>query len=181
MSILMRLKREIYGEVKFARSIGIKVGENCEFYHGIIWGSEPYLIEIGNHVRITTGCKFVTHDGGLWVLRKKYNKDTIDRFGKIVIGNNVHIGWDTIIMPGVTIGDNVVIGCGSVVTKNIPSNSVYAGVPARKIEDVEEEKPHEETTSQNDVPSRTEKNKESKVDEDFFELIDSMYKERVDE
>lgn len=138
MSILMRLKRKIYGEIKFAKSIGVKVGEDCEFYHGIIWGSEPYLIEIGNHVRITTGCKFVTHDGGLWVLRKKYNKDTIDRFGKIVIGNNVHIGWDTIIMPGVTIGDNVVIGCGSVVTKDIPSNSVYAGVPARKIEDIEE-------------------------------------------
>lgn len=61
-----------------------------------------------------------------------------DKFGKIKIGNNVHIGINSIIMPGVTIGDNVIIGCGSVVTKNIPSNSVAVGVPARVIETIEE-------------------------------------------
>ena len=57
-----------------------------------------------------------------------------DIFGKIVIGNNVHIGMNTIIMPGITIGNNVVIGCGAVVTHDIPNNSVAVGVPARVIE-----------------------------------------------
>lgn len=57
-----------------------------------------------------------------------------DIFGKIVIGNSVHIGMNTIIMPGITIGNNVVIGCGAVVTHDIPNNSVAVGVPARVIE-----------------------------------------------
>ena len=130
--------RKIIGEIKYAKKIGVKIGENCELFDNITWGSEPYLIEIGNNVRITSGVKFVTHDGGLWVLRNLLNKNEIDKFGKIKIGNNVHIGWNTIIMPGVTIGDNVVVGCGSVVTKDIPDNSVYAGVPAKKIESIDE-------------------------------------------
>ena len=61
-----------------------------------------------------------------------------DKFGKIVIEDNVHIGWDTIIMPGVTIGKNSIIGCGSVVTKSIPDNSVAVGVPAKVIESIDE-------------------------------------------
>jgi acetyltransferase-like isoleucine patch superfamily enzyme len=61
-----------------------------------------------------------------------------DKFGRITIGNNVNIGWNALIMPGVTIGDNVIIGTGAVVTKDIPSNSVAAGVPAKVIESVEE-------------------------------------------
>lgn len=56
-----------------------------------------------------------------------------DFFGRIQIGNNVFIGMRALILKGVTIGDNVVIGAGSVVTKKIPSNSVYAGIPARRI------------------------------------------------
>lgn len=50
----------------------------------------------------------------------------------------MHIGVNAIIMPGVTIGSNVVIGCGSVVTRDIPSNSVAVGVPAKPIETIEE-------------------------------------------
>ena len=63
------------------------------------------MIEIGDNVRITSGVRFVTHDGGVWVLRHKYSElSDIDLFGKIRIGNNVHIGFNAIIMPGVTIG-----------------------------------------------------------------------------
>ena len=61
-----------------------------------------------------------------------------DKFGKIKIEDNVHVGWNTIIMPGVTIGKNSIIGCGSIVTKSIPENSVAVGVPARVIETTEE-------------------------------------------
>jgi len=116
---------------------GGKLGSGCEIYPEVEFGSEPYLIEIGDHVRITNGVKFVTHDGGLWILRN-LGAGPIDRFGRIKIGNNVHIGWNTVVMPNVTIGDNVVIGCGSVVTKDIPPNSVAAGVPARVIETLQE-------------------------------------------
>ena len=73
----------------------------------------------------------------MWVLRNLGLKD-IDCFGEIIIGDNVHIGWNAIIMPNVKIGDNCVIGAGAVVTKDIPNNSIAVGIPARVIETVEE-------------------------------------------
>ena len=124
--------------IKILRKKGIKIGSGCEIYSNIIWGSEPYLINIGNNVRITSGCKFVTHDGGVWTLRKMKLLENADIFDKINIGDNVHIGLDTIIMPGVTIGNNCIIGCGAVVTKDIPDNTVAVGVPARPIKSIEE-------------------------------------------
>lgn len=121
------------------RSGGVKIGIGCSIHKDATFGSEPYLISLGNHVRITHGVKFITHDGGLWVPRYMGLVDErADKFGKIVIGNNVNIGWDAIIMPGVTVGDNCIIGAGAVVTKDIPSNSVVAGVPAKVIETIEE-------------------------------------------
>ena len=125
-------------KIKILRKKGLVIGEGCEIYPNIGWGSEPYLIEIGNNVRITTGCKFVTHDGGIWTLRKIGKLENADIFGRIKIGNNVHIGFDTIIMPGVTIGNNCIIGCGAVVTKDIPNNSVAVGVPAKVIKSIDE-------------------------------------------
>jgi acetyltransferase-like isoleucine patch superfamily enzyme len=61
-------------------------------------------------------------------------------YGRIRVGNNVFIGVHTIILPGVSIGDNVVIGAGSVVNKDIPDNVVAAGVPAKIIKNIEEYK-----------------------------------------
>lgn len=56
----------------------------------------------------------------------------------ITIGNNVWIGGNVTILPGVSIGENSVIGAGAVVTKDVPANCVYAGVPARRIRKIEE-------------------------------------------
>ena len=119
-----------------AKRRGLTVGKNFEIYSRIDFGSEPYLISIGDNVRLSIGCMFVTHDGGTWVLNNRDNKKR-DVFGKIVIGNNVHIGPNTIIMPGVTVGDNVVIGSSSLITKSIPSNCVAFGVPAKVYESIE--------------------------------------------
>ena len=55
----------------------------------------------------------------------------------IIIGNDVYIGVRTLIMPGVRIGNRVVIGAGSIVTRDIPDNSVAVGVPARVIKSVD--------------------------------------------
>ena len=118
---------------------GGKIGQNCEIYSSVLFGSEPYLIELGNNVRITEGVKFITHDGGLWTLRNMYeDMKKADFFGKITIKDNVHIGMNTVLMPGVPIGQNCVIGCGAVVTKDIPDNCVAVGVPAKVIESTEE-------------------------------------------
>lgn len=129
-----------YGEriCKILRRRGMHIGEHCELYKNVTYPSEPYLCSIGNNVRITNGVKFITHDGGVWVLRNQENLKNVDVFGKITIGNNVHIGMNAIIMPGVTIGNNVVIGCSAVVTHDIPDNSIAVGVPARVIETYDE-------------------------------------------
>lgn len=116
----------------------IKIGVGCEIFEGVSFGSEPYLIEIGNNVRITKNVNFLTHDGGVWVLRNNGRAKDADIFGKITIGNNVHIGINAVIMPEVNIGDNVIVAVGAIVTKDIPSNTIVAGVPARKLKTIDQ-------------------------------------------
>lgn len=127
--------------IQFYRDLGAKIGERCEFRGSVNLGSEPYLITIGDHVRLNQGVSIVTHDGGAWVLRdcsSIENKENLTLFGRVEIGNNVHIGTNAMVMPNVKIGSNVIIGSGAIVTKDIPDNSVAVGVPARVIETVSE-------------------------------------------
>ncbi len=120
---------------------GLIIKGNATLMQGCDFGTEPYLVEIGDHVRVNYGVKFVTHDGGAWVIRNLYNGyNDVDLFGKIVVKNNVHIGTDAIIMPGVTIGNNCIVGCGAIVTKDVPDNSIVAGIPAKIIETIDEYK-----------------------------------------
>lgn len=119
---------------QYLKKKGGKIGSDCSIATKN-FGSEPYLISIGNHVQITSGVKIFTHGGG-WILRKDI--PDFDSFGKVVIGDNVYIGNNTLIMPGVTIGNNVLIGAGSVVTKSIPSGWIVAGNPIRKIGEIED-------------------------------------------
>lgn len=127
-----------YQRANYYKNIGVKFGENCQVFANVGFGSEPYLISTGNNVKITAGTQFITHDGGVEVLRNMKLLKNADIFGEIKIGNNVFIGNRCIILPNITIGDNVVIGAGSVVTKNIPSNTVCAGVPAKFIKSIED-------------------------------------------
>lgn len=125
-----------YRPIKYARKIGVRVGKNCRLIN-VSYSTEPYLITLGNHVSATK-VHFETHDGGVWVFREEHPE--IDVVKPITVGNNVFIGYGTIIMPGVTIGDNVVIGAQAVVTKDIPSNVVAAGIPAKVIRSIEQYK-----------------------------------------
>lgn len=132
---LRLLKPEVIG-----RRMGAKIGDNGRILADpfSLFGSEPYLITIGDHVEITNGCRFITHDGSVWVMRENEESSNIDFLAPIRIGNNVFIGMDSIILPGVSVGNNVVVGAGSVVAKDIPSNTVCAGCPARAIRSYED-------------------------------------------
>lgn len=127
--LLNHYRRNFWSSEKYARHIGVKIHKNCNIQN-VSFGSEPYLIEIGNHVQITDGTKIFTH-GGAWVFRQKSPK--IDYFGKVIIKDNVYIGNNCLILPGVIIGNNVIVGAGSVVTKSIPDGVVVVGNPARII------------------------------------------------
>lgn len=125
---------------KFAHKIGVKFGSNCRFIapRYETFGSEPYLIEMGDSVSFSEGVRFITHDGAVWVVRHLDQKyQNIDLFGKITIGNNVFIGMGVTILPGVTIGNDCIIGAGSVVTKNVNSGVVVAGCPAKTVSTIE--------------------------------------------
>jgi len=115
---------------KYAKRQGVQFGDNCRIASKNL-GSEPYLISLGNHVHITKGVNFVTHDGAVWVYREEI-KD-FDVFGKIHIDDNTYIGNNVTILPGVTIGKNCIVGTSSVVTKSIPDGIIVAGNPARFI------------------------------------------------
>lgn len=112
---------------KFAKWLGVKIGDNSLIISHPNWGSEPYLIQIGSHTEISFDVTFLTHDGGTWVFRNNPDYTGIMKFGKIIIGDNCFIGCKSIIMPSVIIGDNCVVAAGSVVTKSIPSNQVWGG------------------------------------------------------
>ena len=124
-------KKDVFQwRVEKAQSWGVKIGENCRLY-SIEFIDEPYLVELGDHVVVADSVRFITHDGGVWILWNEHPE--IDHYGKIKVGNNVFIGMNSIILPGTTIGNNCVIGAGSVVRGRIPDNSVVMGNPAKVI------------------------------------------------
>ena len=122
--------------VEYARLIGVNINGNLKIYGKVGWSTEPWIITIGNNVHITDGVKFITHDGGTLLYRHLVPDLEITK--PITIGDDVYIGNNVILLPGVNIGSNVVIGAGAVVSKDIPSNSVAVGVPARVIKSADE-------------------------------------------
>ncbi|MBN2350552.1 MAG: acyltransferase [Bacteroidales bacterium] len=112
---------------------GVKIGKDC-YIDNASFSTEPYLIEIGDHVAISSRCSLVTHDGGVWIFLDEYPK--MDLFGKIKIGNNTFLGTEAVILPNTTIGNNCLIGAGAVVRGNIPDNSVVIGNPGKVIMNV---------------------------------------------
>lgn len=122
----------------YARRVGVVMGDNVHFYgmRPAMFSTEPWLITLGDDVHVTSGCQFITHDGGTLVLR--HRDPTLEITAPIKVGSRVYLGMQTIILPGVTIGDDVVIGARSVVTRDIPSNSVAVGTPARVIKSLDQ-------------------------------------------
>ncbi|MFB2773868.1 acyltransferase [Shewanella xiamenensis] len=115
----------------YARKLGVEFGDGCRLYT-TSWGTEPFLIKIGNNVTITSGVKFLTHDGSTCLVKDDLG-NRYQRYGRISIGNNVFVGVNSIIFPGVSIGDNVIVGAGALVNKSLESNSVYVGTPVKRV------------------------------------------------
>jgi len=125
---LLMLKATDERRIKYLRKLGVKIGQSCRI-RTMSFSTEPYLIEIGDHVAIAANTQFITHDGATWCFEDI--KGGV--FGKIVIGNNVFIGINSIILSNTTIGDNCIIGAGSVLRGHFPENSIITGNPAQIV------------------------------------------------
>jgi len=115
--------------VGYLRKRGVKIGKNCRIYT-MSFSTEPFLIEIGNNVAISAGTEFITHDGSVVLFKNEMEGQV---FGKIIIGNDVFFGINCLILYNTKIGDNCVVGAGSVVRGQFPDNSVIVGNPARVV------------------------------------------------
>ena len=134
---LYKLYLQKFKPLKYAEKAGVNfIKGELHIYGTVGWSTEPWIISIGKNVHITNGTKFITHDGGTLLFRKEVPDLEITK--PITVGNDVYIGNNVIILPGVNIGNRVIIGAGAVVSKDIPDNSVAVGVPARVIKTADE-------------------------------------------
>lgn len=140
------LKQYVFGDridsetyIKHLREIGVTIGEGTMICaptdkHVDVYVDEhrPYLITIGKNCRISKGVVILTHSGD-WFVSQHMFGDVAGEVDEVVIGDNVFIGMNSIVLKGVHIGDNVIVGANTVVYKDLESGYVYAGNPVKKI------------------------------------------------
>lgn len=110
------------------------MGENC-YYHPRKVPADAFLISIGNNVSIATNVTFFCHDVFCQMLsqNRRYSGDFEVHFDTITIGDDVCIGGNVTILPGVWIGNNSIIGAGTVVTKNVEEGTIVCGNPGEVV------------------------------------------------
>lgn len=123
------------------RRLGLEMGEGTYANLGLTLLSDDYTprVHIGNHVSIAANVTFVpmaSANNGQEINTYPYVRDHLTKAADIVVEDEVWIGADVTILPGVHIGRCAVIGAGSVVTGDVEAYHIYAGVPARKIRDI---------------------------------------------
>ena len=84
----------VFDKIKHYKALknGLKEGNNVTIMGGVNFGSEPYLIELADNVRLSFNVTFVTHDGGTWTFRDNKRYADVIRYGKIYVGEHTFIG-----------------------------------------------------------------------------------------
>lgn len=133
--ILGSTKENLYIEPSFWCDYGynIEVGENFYSNHNLVI-LDCAAVKFGDNVFIGPNCSFYTAGHPL---DAKQRNAGLEYAHPITVGDNVWLGGNVVILPGVTIGNNSVIGAGSVVTKNIPENVVAVGNPCKVVKNIE--------------------------------------------
>jgi len=114
----------------------IKIGDNC-FLNGTVIHARETVI-IGNNCMFGPGVVILDNDSHNTSIEPAVRRSGEINVIPVIIGNNVWVGMHSIIMKGVHIGDNSIIASGSVVTKDVPSNQLYGGNPAKFIKKLED-------------------------------------------
>lgn len=125
---------------KLLRGMGAKCGKNIFIGDHVVFDlSHADLITIDDYAHITGGCRLLCHQRDLSSYTKGDNAATLKyKLGHIHIGKGCMIGMETMIMPGVTIGEGAVVGAGSLVTHDIPAWTIATGRPARVVKQIKE-------------------------------------------
>lgn len=174
--------------ITYLRKIGVQVGEDVVLYRPLntsIDVQNPHLLEIGNHVMMTGPVTILTHDYSWSVLKRKYG-EIVGNQKYTVLKGNIFIGWGATILAGSYIGENTIIGAGSVVSGHLEGNAVYAGNPARKIMSLDEFYYKRKVKQLDEAVDYVKKYKErfgcipsvEKLDEYFYLFFDPMDKEQ---
>ena len=124
--------------VRYFRSCGVEIGEGVDIFGPRLFtfGSEPYLVSIGNQVTISHSVDFITHDGAVRVARAEFSEAYL--YGRIQVEDNCFLGAHSILLPGAKVGTGSIIGSGAIVTGEISPGVVAIGAPARPVKTVEE-------------------------------------------
>ena len=134
----------------------VSIGNDCQLEHNIsfkydgIWNKGPSIIikdnvfigsscefncncsiQIGKYSNIASGCRFIDHDHGI-IAGERIGAQASTR-KEIILGEDVWLGCNVIILKGVSIGNGAVVAAGAVVTKSIPANEIWGGAPAKFI------------------------------------------------
>lgn len=139
---------------KLIEELFFEVGEDCTIYPGfhcdngknITIGKHAFInynvtimdrgkVKIGDHILLAPNVVITTSNHPLDL---KIRRDSLGYASPIEIGDDVWIGANAVILPGVKIGNNVVVAAGAVVTKDVEDDSIVAGVPAVKIRDLKD-------------------------------------------
>lgn len=144
-----KLIRETFGSV--GRDVSILPGFTCDSGSNIFVGDlflanynvtvlDIMPARIGNYVMIGPNTLISTVNHPLTPMGRR---QSLGIAKPVTIGNDVWIGGNVTILPGVTIGNNCIIAAGAVVTKDVPDNTLVGGVPAKKIHDLVNDVPEE--------------------------------------
>ena len=111
-------------------------GKNIRIGHNVFINYNVSIMDrgrvtIGDYVLLAPNVVITTSNHDL-----KMRREWLGYAAPVTIGDDVWIGANAVILPGVTIGNNVVVAAGAVVTKDVPSNTMVAGVPAKRIRDI---------------------------------------------
>jgi tetrahydrodipicolinate N-acetyltransferase len=120
-----------FWRVRYFRFMGISIGKNCFLSWGVHLDIRRGKITIGDNVNIAHGSYILSHTG---------YRSTPEEI-KTVIEDNVRIFVNSVVIPGVRIGKNSVVGAGSVVMKDVPPNVVVMGNPARVTQHLDPDNP----------------------------------------
>ena len=142
LNLLKKRLKKCGSNIKLESSVhvfvpeGLSIGDNTSIApYTVIYAT--FGVTIGKNCLISSNCGISSYNHIIESLERPANTDRDAEFSKpVIIGDNVWIGMNSCVLPGITIGDNSIIGSGSVVTKNIPANEIWVGNPAKCIKKI---------------------------------------------